>query len=257
VLWHRLVARIAHIQLCDEKDVFKWNLTTSGQLSVKSMYRALLNNANVFYHKLLWKLKVSLKIKIFMWYLIKGVVLTKDNLIKRNWQGNKKCVFCDSDESIQHLFINCHFAQFIWRLIHCCFGLRTPIRSINHIFGNWLVGVPSKTKYLIITGVAAICWAIWISRNDLVFDKTHMITYLQQVLFKVTHWLRFWAQLQRADEALIKEACRRLETAAMQIFANFGWRFTNCNSLHFHLCALLCFVRFVPPCGASRFDCSV
>jgi hypothetical protein len=166
-------------------------------------------------------------------------------------------VFCDSDESIQHLFINCHFAQFIWRLIHCCFGLRTPIRSINHIFGNWLVGVPSKTKYLIITGVAAICWAIWISRNDLVFDKTHMITYLQQVLFKVTHWLRFWAQLQRADEALIKEACRRLETAAMQIFANFGWRFTNCNSLHFHLCALLCFVRFVPPCGASRFDCSV
>jgi hypothetical protein len=102
---------------------------------------------------------VSLKIKIFMWYLIKGVVLTKDNLIKRIWQGNKKCVLCESNESIQHLFINCHFARFIWRLIHCCFGLHTP-RCINHIFGNCLVGVPSKTKYLIITSVAAICWAI-------------------------------------------------------------------------------------------------
>jgi hypothetical protein len=36
---------------------------------------------------------------------LKGVVLTKDNLAKCNWQGNKKCVFCNSDESIQHLFL--------------------------------------------------------------------------------------------------------------------------------------------------------
>ena len=120
------------------------------------MYRALLNNANVFYYKPLWKLRVPLKIKIFMWYLIKGVVLTKDNLVKRNWQGNIKCGFCDSNETIQHLFINCHFAYYIWRLIACCFGLRPP-RSIRHIFGSWLIQVDSKTKNLIITGVAAIC----------------------------------------------------------------------------------------------------
>ena len=32
--------------------------------------------------------------------------------------------------------------------------------------------MPSKTKHLIISGVAAICWANWISRNDLVFGNT-------------------------------------------------------------------------------------
>jgi hypothetical protein len=35
-------------------------------------------------NKQLWKLKVPLKIKIFMWYLKKEVILTKDNLVRRN-----------------------------------------------------------------------------------------------------------------------------------------------------------------------------
>lgn len=30
------------------------------------------------------------KIKIFIWYLQREVMLTKDNLVKRNWKGNKK-----------------------------------------------------------------------------------------------------------------------------------------------------------------------
>jgi hypothetical protein len=64
--WHRMVAYIVHIQLSDEKGIFRWNLLTSGQFSVKSLYGFLINNAKVFYHKPLWKIKVPLKIKIFM-----------------------------------------------------------------------------------------------------------------------------------------------------------------------------------------------
>jgi hypothetical protein len=228
ILWHNLVARLIHIRLnTAEKDIFKWNLNSSGQFTVQSMYRTLINNGNVFNHMQIWKLKLPLKIKIFMWYLVKGVVLTKDNLAKRNWQGNKKCGFCNTDETIQHLFINCHFAHHMWRLLSICFGLATP-RSVRHIFGTWMMGVDSKTKHLVITGVSALCWAIWISRNDLVFDKAPMMTYLQ-VLFRGTHWLRLWVQLQRSEGAadLIRRACRRLETVAMQIFAFHGWRFTN------------------------------
>jgi hypothetical protein len=56
---------------------------------VHSLYLTLINNgmANNL-HRKLWRLKVPLKIKIFMWYM-KEVVLTKDNLAKRNWGGNK------------------------------------------------------------------------------------------------------------------------------------------------------------------------
>jgi hypothetical protein len=30
------------------------------------------------------------------------VVLTKDNLPKRSWNGSMKCGFCDVDETIRH-----------------------------------------------------------------------------------------------------------------------------------------------------------
>jgi hypothetical protein len=54
LLWqHSLVTQIANVELNEENDMFKWNLTMLGQFIVKSMYRALVNNVNVFYNKLL------------------------------------------------------------------------------------------------------------------------------------------------------------------------------------------------------------
>jgi hypothetical protein len=180
----------------------------------------------VFHQKQIWQIKLPVKIKIFMWYLLKGVVLTKDNLTTRNWQGSSKCGFCNLDETIQHLFINCYFAHFTWRLLSICLGLLGP-RSVKHIFGSWLTGMDLNTKNLIITGLSVLCWAIWISRNDLVFNKVHMLTYLQ-VLFKGTHLLRLWAQLQKSEATdLLRKACHHLESVAMQFFAYQGWRFSN------------------------------
>jgi hypothetical protein len=79
-LWHLLVLRVAHVELYGENGMFKWDLSMTGHFFVRSTYRAFLNNNHVTYNKTLWSLKVPLKIKIFMWYLIRGVVLTKDNL---------------------------------------------------------------------------------------------------------------------------------------------------------------------------------
>jgi hypothetical protein len=171
-----LSASILHVLLSADRDIFKWSLTKSGQFTIQFMYRSLINNGNVFHYKEIWKHKLSLKIKIFMWYLFKGVVLTKDNLAKCNWQGSSKCGFCNLDETNQQLFIDCHVAHFMWQLISICFGFPGP-RSVKHFFGSWLMGVDLNTKNLIITGVLALCWDIWISRKDLVFNKAQMFTY--------------------------------------------------------------------------------
>jgi hypothetical protein len=37
-----------------------------------------------------------------MRFLHKKVLLTKENLIKRKWQGSEKCCFCDHKETVQH-----------------------------------------------------------------------------------------------------------------------------------------------------------
>jgi hypothetical protein len=70
-----------------------------------------------------------------MWFLHLKVILTKDNLTKRNWIGKETCCFCDNMESIQHLFFECPFAKIIWRIIHMTFYL-TPPKNVTNLFGN-------------------------------------------------------------------------------------------------------------------------
>jgi len=90
VEWQNLLAQIAHIQLVGGSDTFKWNLTISGSFTVRSLYLHCLDTQPPFRHKLIWKLKIPLKIKIFLWFLQKGILLTKDNLVKKNWAGSQK-----------------------------------------------------------------------------------------------------------------------------------------------------------------------
>jgi hypothetical protein len=69
--------------LSDEPDSFVWKLNASGVFTVKSMYEDFMNVHSDFPTKYLWKLKIPLKIKIFMRFLNTKVLLTKDNLAKR------------------------------------------------------------------------------------------------------------------------------------------------------------------------------
>ena len=82
---------MVHINLVEEQDEFMWELDLTGVFTVKTHYRGLINQNVPNRNKKLWKLKAPLKIKIFLWYLKRGVILTKDNLAKRNWQGSQQC----------------------------------------------------------------------------------------------------------------------------------------------------------------------
>ena len=116
-------------------DLFIWNLQKNGAFTVNSMYRHLFNNGLKLTQEI-WHMKNPLKIKIFIWYLKRAVILTKDNLAKRNWNGNKACCFCSKHETIQHLFVECHYAKFLWRAIHLVLGIPPPA-NIEHLFDNW------------------------------------------------------------------------------------------------------------------------
>jgi hypothetical protein len=48
------------------------------------MYLDMLDDDTKYLKKYIWKMKVPLKIKVFMWFFNRKVILTKDNLLKRN-----------------------------------------------------------------------------------------------------------------------------------------------------------------------------
>jgi hypothetical protein len=86
--WLNLVARISHVQRVEGADYFKWSLTKSGLYTVRSLYRHLIDTHPPFGHGRIWKMKIPLKIKIFLWFLQREVVLTKDN-----WLGKMEKVY--------------------------------------------------------------------------------------------------------------------------------------------------------------------
>jgi hypothetical protein len=43
----------------------------------------------------------------------RDITLTKDNLAKPNWQGSVLYSFCHKEETIQHLFFDCHLTRTI------------------------------------------------------------------------------------------------------------------------------------------------
>jgi hypothetical protein len=221
--WTHLLHRLILVQLNDNEDRFTWNLTESGVFSVKSMYNDLLSGHTVSLKKHIWKLKVPLKIKIFMWFLHKKVILTKDNLAKRNWNGPTNCCFCDQHETINHLFISCPFTQMIWRIVYMTFNITAPM-NITNLFGNWLNGVDKKSKTHIRVGVCALLWAIWNVRNDCIFNKTKFPSFLQ-VIPMATHWIHMWSYLRPEEERLAMDiGCNRLATVARDFYSQYGWR---------------------------------
>jgi hypothetical protein len=169
--WHDLVHNIANIHLNDQPCIFRWVLTSSGQFFVSLMYMAMIDSDIVPHNIFLWKLKIPLKVKVFLWLLYRKVILTKDNLLKRNWQGAATCCFYHNNETIQHLFIDCNLAKFIWRVLYISFGLQSP-SSINHLFGTWILNIYGSMRKLILVGII-ILWGIWLSEMMLFLTKIH------------------------------------------------------------------------------------
>jgi hypothetical protein len=136
---HTLVLRIADIYLNDEPDIFK------SSLKVSSMYQAMLEIDLLPHNIHLWKIKLLLKIKVFLWLLYREAILTKDNLVKRNWHENDKSCFCNNYDTILHLFFECVLAKFIWRVIQIPFGLGPP-NNIRHTFGAWVHNMNTQKR---------------------------------------------------------------------------------------------------------------
>ena len=119
------------------------------------MYIDVINSSAIPSSKYVWKVKVPLKIKVFMWFVHKQVILTKDNLAKHNWTEPTRCSFCDRYETIKHFFLDCPLAKVLWQTVHIAFNI-TPLNSVSTLFGTWLNGIEAETARHIRVGVCAL-----------------------------------------------------------------------------------------------------
>jgi hypothetical protein len=102
-----------------------------GSFSVKSTYKYLSRLDVGLSFKKIWKAKIPLKIRVFMWLVSQNAILTKDNLTKRKWKGNTSGAFCTEKEDEQHLFFGCLSAKYVWRLLAYTLGFDCRLGSLD------------------------------------------------------------------------------------------------------------------------------
>ena len=137
-------------------------------------------------------------------------------------------MFCDSSESIDHLFISCQLACFVWRVIHFIFNISPPT-NVTDLFGNWLNGVDKKTKSHITIGVCALLWAIWNCHNDVVFNKSSNANFLQ-VMHRAAYWIHMWFFLLLVDQLVAMDTgCTRSQSVWNGGMAEFREAVDDCS----------------------------
>jgi hypothetical protein len=68
-----------------------------------------------------------------------------------------------------------------------------------------------------------MCWALWLSRNDVVFNRLNTNSFVQVISEGPTRSDTDLSYLKRKREAL-KEGCRLLEVMVMEVFRQMAWR---------------------------------
>ena len=128
--WDEVNRKVLSFPFPMSLDKVTWKWSPKGVFTVKSTYDRLFTNSVGEPFNRIWKAKLPYKIKIFLWLIENGTLLTKDNMVKRNWQGDPTCRFCENIESIQHLFFECPLARVV---LEYCSHL-TGCQQYSHFF---------------------------------------------------------------------------------------------------------------------------
>ncbi|PUZ72532.1 hypothetical protein GQ55_2G401100 [Panicum hallii var. hallii] len=199
--FRRLRDMLTSVALSREDDSPVWAWEKSGAFSVKSTYAHLCSNQLAEPNKHIWKAKIPLKNKIFMWLAQQDAILTRDNLAKRNWQGDLRRSFCQCPETAEHLCFTCSLA-----ICRPC--------SLEQ-FWHWVyIYIPSHKQYHMV-GLTAICWALWKARNLVCFEQKRVKT-PTEIVCSASSFLSYWAGLQKTDDrAPLEAGAEALKAAAL------------------------------------------
>lgn len=103
-----------------------------------------------------------------MWLCLYNKVLTGEKYRKRGGIGPSVCLLClNSEETVQHLFVECPIAQELWFLI--CRSLKLnqnwQLRSLEDNLKQWLLGNPNSASVPFF-----VTWGLQLFRNSILFE---------------------------------------------------------------------------------------
>ncbi|XP_071712760.1 uncharacterized protein [Rutidosis leptorrhynchoides] len=179
-------------------NVVVWSPSYNGEYSVADAVRLLTVSGqacNIEWKKLIWNNRVSSKISIFHWLACKRSIPVRDILIRRHilpLNHPPMCTWCETEvETVDHLLLHYPWTFKVWSELFQWWNIRWVIpSSILEFSANWYngMGIGDK-KFWRLIGPATI-WAIWLARNDFVFNGNYTCwaSIVRKIKLKVFVW---------------------------------------------------------------------
>jgi hypothetical protein len=166
-------------------------LGASKVFCIGDVYRSLHASGCIVPHQgLNWENFVPLKVRVFFWILRLGKTRTRANLFRLGCVSSPDCPFCPRcREDVQHLFVQCPRLLAVWALIAPCLHLH-PSADLVALLDGITDRLPSMQPSPRNTIVLSVLWAVWKSRNRMVFDGV-LLTANQVASLAIRH-LRLW-----------------------------------------------------------------
>jgi hypothetical protein len=223
-MWNKILDICRRTNLTEEPDRVSWTLTKSGAFSVKSLYTYLIARRILFPYKMIWRMKIPLKVKAFIWLIVKDRILTKNNLAKKGWKGSILCEFCGGNESINHLFFECPLARFNWSVASCALGIERNPENFYDLCQNWLQEFFGVDRVVVMLGTTALLWNLWKTRNSSCFQRK-MPNNPTDVIFSMCRLLDDWNILQKEKvRRTVPRVAERMRRIAKEVFGRrHGW----------------------------------
>ncbi|KAF1895933.1 hypothetical protein Lal_00033938 [Lupinus albus] len=164
----RLETSTFYLGIVAKPNSWEWRHDKSKQHSIRSAYKILSHNMS----------KSPLKVTTFTSRLFQDNIPTKEVLSIRGILlhngGGQLCSFCkESPEFSHHLFSSCNITYPVWKLVYKWLDIIVALAftPANHFINHMCMVKDRKRRKIRSVIWLATVWAIWLSRNDLIFNS--------------------------------------------------------------------------------------
>ncbi|KAK1319804.1 hypothetical protein QJS10_CPB04g01027 [Acorus calamus] len=166
----------------DVEDVPVWTIPSPDGFSVKLAYSwwsrdSPLNDSIARKASHTWKCKIPFKVRVFFWLAYNERLLTRAFRAQWRPEDSTDCELCHArTETAQHILCECWMAHVVWARMGVALGSQWTPTSLEHM---WDLGRKLSRRddrsirgRVLQTLAPATLWAIWLGRNDCIFDSS-------------------------------------------------------------------------------------
>ncbi|KAJ1276980.1 hypothetical protein BS78_05G258700 [Paspalum vaginatum] len=175
--WRELVGKLIKVSVTKKRDTPIWKLEKLGKFTAKSLYDYKMTG---------------------------GVdkIQSAEQLVSRKWKGAPLCKLCKERETGEHILFGCPVAVVVWCWIRDVFGWEAIPSGFHNLQSS--LGETSTMRASGLVLVASVCWALWKTRNNWVFNNK-LISNPKIPAYQTIGYMKQWAKMHPKSENLLED----------------------------------------------------